>query len=459
VKAAAVARGTITGERPPGFPDGTVVVRVPGTFVMYGAELGCYYLRAHVPAGCTESPGPDRTIRETSTYVGGFPPLYYAATGLPSLVSTAPLARRVMRGTSALLSAVLLGLGLSAAATWSRSRWMVVGAALTVTPTAVYLASVLNPNGLEISAAVAAWTAGTVLVFERADDPPWALVAAFVGSSSVLALTRPLSALWVAGIIVALVAIRPAAVPRLLRERAVCVGLVLTAIVAAGSAVYVVVADSLAIERFPLPDGLSDLQVAAVFLGRLPLHVRSIVGQFGAPEFTAPAVALAIWVVGVGALVCVALCVGDRRQAVVLGLMVVGTLVVIPFGASFPDGRSKGLVWQGRYQYPAAGGIPILAAAVLAATRTRLGRSGTLAVVAVAMGHLVTFYWVLRRYTVGLGPFVNPFASVPEGWEPPVPAPLLAVLVTLSVAAYGAWLLVCLARRPAGAEAAPPGPE
>ena len=279
VKAAAVARGTLTGARPPGFPRGTVLVRVPGTYMLYDAGIDCYYLRPQVPAGCTPLPGSDPTMQSTTTYVGEYPPLYYAVTGLPSLVSDEVWARRAMRAASALVSAVLLGLAVSAVLTWSRSRWLIVGSVLTVTPANMYLASVLNPSGLEISAAVAAWTAGVLLVFHHADDPPRGLVAAFVGSSVVLAVTRPLSPLWVAGIVLSLALIRPAAARRLLADRAVRIGLAATAVAVLGTVLYVVVNDSLAIERFPLPSGLTDGQIAALVIGKIPLHLPTMVGH------------------------------------------------------------------------------------------------------------------------------------------------------------------------------------
>ncbi|MDQ4132201.1 MAG: DUF2142 domain-containing protein [Actinomycetota bacterium] len=446
VKAAAVASGTLTGERPAGFPRGTTLVRVRGTFMLYDPSTDCYYQHPEVPAGCTVLPAPDPAVRETSTYVGEYPPLYYALTGLPSRLSTDPLARRAMRAISAVLSAVLLGLALSTAVTWSRSRWMVVAAAFTITPTAVYLASVLNPNGLEISAAIAAWTAAVLLVFEHADDPPPGLVAAFTGSSVVLVLTRPLSPLWLVCIVVALVVLRPAAARRLAATRAIRMALIATGAAAAVTAVWVVVNDSLAIEKFPMQRGLSDLQVASFILGRIPLHVRSLVGQFGAPEFTAPALAVLVWVVGIGALVCVAVSVAERRDAALLALIVVGVLLVLPFVLSFPDARNKGLAWQGRYQYPVAAGIPLIAGAILGATGVRMGRAGAITAVAVGVGQLATFYLVLRRYTVGLGLYANAFGRVPNGWEPPVPAAVLAGLVAVTVAVYCAWLLAGLGR-------------
>lgn len=446
VKAAAVANGTLTGAHPPDLPRGTVLVRVRGTFVMYDPAISCYYLQPQIPAGCTPLPGDDPTVQATTTYVGEYPPLYYALTGLPSLVSGEPVARRAMRAVSALLSAAMLGLAMAAVLHWSRSRWLVVGSVLTVTPTTLYLASVLNPNGLEISAAVAAWTAGVLLVFQHAEGPPRGLVAIFAGSSAVLALTRPLSPVWVAGIMLALAVVRPVASRRLLADAAVRVGLSVVGVTVVGAALYVVANDSLAIERFPLPPGLSNLEIAALLLGQIPLHLRSMVGQFGGPEFTAPAVAVLLWLVGVGALVCAAISLSGVREAATFALVVLAVLVVVPFGASFPGARTNGLAWQGRYGYPAVAGIPLIATALLAGTGARVGRAGGMVVVAAAIGHIATYYWVLRRYTVGLGPFVNAFAEVPGGWNPPLPAVLLAGLVAATAVGSGLWLMARLAR-------------
>ncbi|MGI9034363.1 MAG: DUF2142 domain-containing protein [Acidimicrobiales bacterium] len=458
VKAAAVAHGTLIGDRPAGFPRGTALVHVQGTFVMYDPSTFCYYLHPQVPAGCTVAPGPDATLRSTTTYVGGYPPLYYALTGLPTLLSSRPLARRAMRAVSAVLSAVLLGAAISAAVTWSRSRWLVIGAAFTITPTAVYLASVLNPNGLEISAALAAWTTGVLLVFHHADRPPGGLVAVFAGSLVILALTRPLSPLWAGEIVAVLIVMRPDAARHLIRGTPMRVGLSLAALAMACAAVFVVAFDSLAIEKFPLAPGLSNLQVGALVAGQIPLHLRSMVGQFGAPEFTAPGLAVLIWVVGVGALVCVALSVSPRKDAALLALLVVGVLVLLPFLASFPGARTRGLAWQGRYQYPAAAGIPLLSAALLGEARVKMGRAGNITVVAVVIGHLASYYWVLRRYTVGLGPFVNPFARVPGGWSPPLSPVLLTSLVTVAAVGSALWLAARLGGLPleTGGPAEPP---
>ena len=64
-----------------------------------------------------------------------------------------------------------------------------------LTPMAVSMCSVVNPNGLEIAAAITLWYAGAVLALERLENPPIRLVAVIAGSATVLVSTRGLSPL------------------------------------------------------------------------------------------------------------------------------------------------------------------------------------------------------------------------------------------------------------------------
>ncbi|MDQ2729662.1 MAG: hypothetical protein M3Y91_17770, partial [Actinomycetota bacterium] len=88
-------------------------------------------------------------------------------------------------------------------------------------------------------------------------------------------------------------------------------------------------------------------------------------------------------------------------------------------------------------------------AAVLGERRVRLGGVPAVLFSSLAVGQLVSWYWVLRRYTVGLGPAVNPLDRVPGGWQPPVPYGVLIPLIvvpTLALAVMG-WFIT-LRRRP-----------
>ncbi len=47
---------------------------------------------------------------------------------------------------------------------WSKGRLLLVGVLVAATPTTIFLASVINPNGLEITAALCLWCSGLILV-------------------------------------------------------------------------------------------------------------------------------------------------------------------------------------------------------------------------------------------------------------------------------------------------------
>ena len=72
----------------------------------------------------------------------------------------------------------------------------------------------------------------------------------------------------------------------------------------------------------------------------------------------------------------------------------------------------------------------------------RIARTITaLVAVCVPLAQLGDFVWALRRYTVGLGPVLNPFAKVHGGWSPAVPAVALVLVTTLAAVFYSWWIV------------------
>ncbi|MGZ4717130.1 MAG: DUF2142 domain-containing protein, partial [Acidimicrobiales bacterium] len=169
IKAVAVARGDFNA---------SVVVEHPGprysvprTTLDVSRAIGalttardCYILRPEVPAGCAPSIGADTTIAPATTEAGAYPPLYYLLVGWPSRVLAPQPAIYAMRMIGALLAAALLASGLASATRITRRRLVVTGAALALTPMALYLAGVVNPNGLEIAGAFCLWLAALDLL-------------------------------------------------------------------------------------------------------------------------------------------------------------------------------------------------------------------------------------------------------------------------------------------------------
>jgi len=103
--------------------------------------------------------------------------------------------------------------------------------------------------------------------------------------------------------------------------------------------------------------------------------------------------------------------------------------------------RSNGLVWQGRYEYPLALGIPIVAAVLLGERRLQHGRAAVWATAAVCLGLFMSFLWVFHRYSVGLAGPLDPLTTAPGSWRPPVPARLLLPLALVATVSYGSLLL------------------
>ena len=97
-------------------------------------------------------------------------PMYYAIVGLPSLIVTSTTGMYLMRTVSSLLGALFLALAIMSVFCWSSRRLLQIGVLLAATPTAAYYASSVNPNGLEIMAAICLWCSGIILVSERSEE-------------------------------------------------------------------------------------------------------------------------------------------------------------------------------------------------------------------------------------------------------------------------------------------------
>ncbi len=128
------------------------VVTVPESFAHFTSP-GCF-LNPVVPGSCDlglRGSGRDATV---TTYVGRYPPLYYAIVGIPSLAWPTDVGGYLMRLVSGLLSSLFLGLALALAAVWSRLRLLVLAVVVAATPMVFIWGSVVNPSGLEVATAV-----------------------------------------------------------------------------------------------------------------------------------------------------------------------------------------------------------------------------------------------------------------------------------------------------------------
>ena len=474
VKAASVARGEIVGSVPTGkmtiraarwglgscqivalapiCDKAVTVVTVPQSF----ADLWfpCYRLFVVEPAGCGR--GLDESNRDAmaTTYVGHYPPLYYAIVGLPSLVWNGDSAVYLMRVVSGLLSAIFIGLAFALAAIWSRSQSLVLALGLAATPMVVIFGAEVNPSGLEMSTAICVWTGGLILVLERGRRTPVSLVMGTACAAVVMVLSRGLSPLWLAVVTAFLVALSPRSPLLLFRPRRV--HMPAGAVVAAGLAAvtYIVIAHGLAV--YPvgeqIPAATSESRIIELVLGRTGRIMNEFVGTVGWNEESPPLLVTALWVLPASAILSLGLVTSLRRHAaIILGLITASLL--IPAMLMVSQARSHGIIWQARDGFPLYAGILLVPGAVAGRAwavqtsesssdiKARMqSRFALLVASCIGVVQLGDFVWALRRYTVGLGMTVNPFARVPGGWSPPIPSIILVTGASVAILIY-CWSL------------------
>jgi hypothetical protein len=480
VKAASVARGEIVGQRvspkllsetPPGdradfkgcifyasvqrCSAADTVVTVPSSFGDF-SRPECFTVFQQVPAGCDPGlRGSDREVKAT-TYVGRYPPLYYAIVGLPSLVSPTDTGVYLMRLVSGLLSALFLGLALALAALWSRSRMLVAAVGVAASSMVVLFSSVVNPSGLECATAICVWTGGLILVLDQSDHPRPSVVVATAAAASVMVLTRGLSPLWLAVIALLLTALAPRSIATLVSWTRVRVAAGVTGAIGIVAVGYILWAHALSVYPIGIPVGstASELTIVRMAVGRSRTIFQELVGAFGWATTSPPNAVLALWLLAALLVVGAGLAVSRRRHAVVLLALIVGAFV-LPIVLMVSQARRDGVVWQARDGFPLYAGVFLVAGAVAfrkpgkmtdessGTWRNPLLRRRLTVVVAacVAAAQLGDFLWALRRYTVGLGPVLNPFAHVHGGWSPPVPAVVLGIITTVVAVIYGWWIV------------------
>jgi len=425
VKTLAVGSGDLVGRRVPPAPVGLSASQrawmgaaerlfvLPSRLALI-PNLPCNASDPTLSAACQRG-WPPRADRQQPTYVGSYQPYAYVAPGLAMRLGRSPWSAWILgRATFALLALGLIALGLLALGT---SPITAAALALALTPMVVFLASTLNPSGLETAAAVS-FTAGLAGVLR--DGPPrrtaW---PALVAGGVLLAATRSLGPYFVValGVLFAVAFGTRPTWTRLAKAR-------IPVAVAAVTIVAAMVAN-VAWEQTQQPHlSWSPSLLGHLSLTTVPRLVSELIGRFGWLEASFPAPLTVAWLVLVAGLVGLALARSSwlQRGAMLALVAAVAGLVVL-FRTVLPI--DTGFTAQGRYVLPLAVAIPIMAGEVVRRHAARLPRRITMdfAAVAVAVAALVqalAFYLNSRRYAVGTsGPrwFVgHALWSPPAGW-------------------------------------------
>ncbi len=448
IKAAAVVRGELVGHLVGGSTSPLGSVDVPAFYANTRNVPSCYHRRPAVAASCAPAVVGTSAPKQVLIYNARYPPLYYAIVGLPSLLGAGDAEIYLMRLVSAALSAFFVALAVTTAVTWSRSRIVLVGVVVATTPMVLFLGSVVNPAGLEVSAAIAVWTAGVVLVAEHLDDPPRGLVAVLGASTCVLELVRALSPFWVGlTAVVLLVVAERAALRRFVSHRHVRIGLAAVVVVGALASAWIVVERSYDVySTTVVPNGVPESTILEFSFLHNDYYLPGMIGVFGWFDTFAPTFTYVVWYGLVGFVVVAASAVCRLRDALTLLTFVVA-VAVVPVAISTSQVHRYGYTWAGKDTLPFAVGLPILAAALVG--RSSLGDHGRriagVVCLAAFLAQVAAFFEMLRRYAVGTsGPDFG--FLVHPSWQPPTG---LVSVLAVEVLALGALSL--LAYRAVGA--------
>lgn len=428
-------RGTsveIPGQSDDALPQRVDVVRVPEDDASLQQVHGCFVGRGQTPDCAPAASGDHDRSARAGTAAGPYPPLYYALVGWPSRLVSAPLDLYLMRLVSAAWSAAFVALALSALRRMTSSAVAVTATAVAMVPMVWFLAGVVNPNGLEISAALAMWATWMLWADDLARGTPsqrWLVVGAVV-SAVVLGNCRSLGP----GLVFLVAATTwLARRPSIRAWRSALRVLVPVGVGTSLGALWVIGEGHL--DAIRGTKTASGGPIVWELLRMVPEWVMQTFADVGWGEIRVRPVA-ALCLAAMVVFVLLARRHGARREAT-LALALLGAVVVAPVALQLPSAGSGGIAWQGRYLLAALVGVPVLCGAAFG--RTEAGRDVSLAGwwhragIVAAVGWLGTLAVAGAHY--GAGPFGN------GNWSPP-----LGMIGVLVVAAAGTRLLLGSAR-------------
>nr|WP_255519079.1 DUF2142 domain-containing protein [Kitasatospora sp. SID7827] len=362
VRAVGAARGEIA-------PEPTAAANGTGAFQHVPAGLvrdNCWAFRAGVSADCAKAPGGDDHLVEVGTRAGRYNPLYYVLVGGPAALWPSWSGVLLSRLVSCALSAAFLAAAATACVRWSRHRLMAAGVLVAATPMVLHLSAALNPNGLEIAASLALFTAlvPAALGAEKLPGRAWAVQVGLAGAT--LVTLRSLGPLWAAAAVgVLFVPPVRGRLRALWNSRGLRVAALVTLLAAAAGALWTVGMRAAELSPVAQPVHLTLVQALRFeAVARLPEYLNQMIGKPSWLDTEMPGTVYVLWELTLGALVLPALAFGRwadrwRLAAIALGGVAVA---IVPDALSV---NSYGFATQGRYVLPLLVALPVLAAWLL----------------------------------------------------------------------------------------------
>lgn len=424
VKAAATARLEINGTR--GYVQEMMAqgeskqpVRYYNVPNSYGTMTACYATQPNVSAACSPPIRGGARLDSELTTAGQYNPIYYFAVGWPSLIFTGQGGMYLMRVMSGLLCALLLAGAVVTAAQWRRGGLAVLGVLTAATPMVLFLNGMVNPNGVEASSAVLAWTVALSITLDPRRDLLKRRLVWLAVALAVLANARPLGTEWVAGVVVvALLVQQRGVLPELLRSRAAWVATALTAAALLFGAGWSMTHGDDAVVPYVPQDAFAPAAHATLDLTNW--YIQGMIGYFGWLDTPSPQVTYTIWLGVIVLMIVLVWAVSKLRESLMVLAMVLG-VVLIPVLAQGVEAKHIGQIWQGRYLLAFAVGLPIMCGMLLAKNGGGIPaaiqkRLTTIAGVLLAFASFAAFFRCARRYGQGMGKSLIP---IHMHWQPP----------------------------------------
>ncbi|WP_308796723.1 DUF2142 domain-containing protein [Agromyces silvae] len=470
VKAASVARGQFVGEP----SSAGNIVSVPG-YVAATHSVVCIVFQPNVAADCIDdNPADPSGLVLSTTTAGLYNPFYYAVVGWPSLLFGDVSGIYAMRIASAVLSALFLAFAASFAFGLGRRALTLAAIGVATVPTLLFMSGAVNPNAVEVTATMAAFTAMLAVVRRGAEGRIGGPLAVAAVSAAVGAQMRGLSPLWIALALAApLLLVSWAQLRALLARRVVWVAIGAMLLGALLAVLWTLGSSSLTgslsdEEHFQQYPGVGTSPLTGFVVTFLDTwdYGAQMIASFGWLDTPAPAVVYFVWSAFIGTLVLAAVAVlRGRRLGFAAALL--AALLLLPPLVQAAYVTAGGYIWQGRYTLPlfaiavigvavVLGERPVARARTLAETDSaEVGRASTrlFAVVWLAWGaaQFYAFAVAMKRYTVGLDGTWGAVLRAPE-WAPPGGTVLLLgsfAVLALGTAFIAWWSTARPVRRPA----------
>lgn len=380
------------------------------------AHAQCASLSYTGPDNCTAAgeAGDGRVL--VASGAANYHPAFYWVVGSAAEPFDGAAALYAMRVAGAALCLLLVGLAAWAVAQRRHRTWSGAGLALAMTPVLLFSTAVAAPNGLEMCAALALWSALLALDGSAPAGRVRGLLLVAIAAAVVLASVRMLGPLFLACLVAAVWALHPG-LPRSLagtHRRLLAVGVLAAGAATALAAWWVLSTGAVK----PAPE----LQGGPWRWGALVLWPLQAIAAFPYRDQAGATIVYPVVLLLFGGLVAAALRYGGRRERVVLVLVVVASLA-IPLALTAATYAGRGAMWQGRYGLPFSLGIVLVAAHVLDRRHPASRRRAGLIVIGGALMAVATAACLLKVRGEELARAVS---ATDPAWHPPSPALVVA---------------------------------